>query len=81
MNRRLLFILIAAALTAGCATHRTPEAEALTSDIFGAAAQNRACQAGEASYCLVRGSHIKSVDQDRRCECAPQNMLTEPRLR
>ena len=81
MNRRLLFVLIAAALTAGCATHRTPEVQALTSDIFGAAAQKLACRAGEAPYCLAKGSRIKRANQDLRCECAPQNLLLNPGLR
>ena len=80
MNRRLLFVLIAAVLTASCATHRTPEVQALTSDIFGAAAQTLACRAGEAPYCLSKGSRIKSVNQNRSCTCASTELVIDPRF-
>jgi hypothetical protein len=80
MNRRLLFVLIAAALTPSCATQRTPEVHALTSDIFGAAARTLACRVGEAPYCLSKGSRIKSVNQNMSCECGSTELVIDARF-
>ncbi len=79
MTRRLLFVLIAASLAAGCATQRAPDAKALTSDILGAAAAKRACVRGEVPYCLAKGTRINGTSQELRCECAPQGLLAAPR--
>ena len=79
MNRRLLFVLIAACLTASCATQHPPDAKALTSDILSAAAVKRACVRGEVPYCLAKGTRINGTSQELGCECAPQGLLTDPR--
>ena len=75
MNRRLSIILIAACLSAGCATSPTTQTEALASDILGARARQLVCASGEIPYCITNGTRLKKASAVKECGCAPSAEL------
>lgn len=73
MKSQLSWVLVLAALSAGCASRPVSEAEALASSIERQPTKELVCGVGDVRYCAVQ------PEGGKRCACVDHHTLFSPR--
>jgi len=74
----LLLTVLAASLSAACASAPQPETQRLTSEIVSNASQNQACASDEIPSCRTTGTRITSRYAQKTCGCLQRELLFRP---
>jgi hypothetical protein len=74
----LLLSVLAASLSAACASGPQPETERLTSEILSRSSQNQACSSDEIPTCRTTGTRITSRYAQKTCGCMLREQLGQP---